>query len=87
VAISADAQIAQAQLRQDLDRLREAGAGGAIDTLALLADGVINARPEVPGGTAGALDVPDLLRRALANAAEEGRRLERAPPPTPPEAQ
>lgn len=87
VALSADAQIAQAQLRQDLDRLREAGAGGAIDTLALLADGVINARPEVPGGTAGALDVPDLLRRALANAAEEGRRLERAPPPTPPEAQ
>jgi hypothetical protein len=87
VAISADTQIAQARLRADLDRLREAGAGGAIDTLALLADGVINARPEVPGGAAAALDVPDLMRRALATAAEEGKKLERAPPPPPPEAQ
>jgi hypothetical protein len=85
VAISADAQIAQARLREDLDRLREAGAGGAIDTLALLADGVINARPQVPGGGAAVLDVPDLMRRALATAAEEGRKLERPPPPTPPE--
>jgi len=87
VALSAETQINQAKLREDLDRLREAGAGGAIDTLALLADGVINARPEVPGGGAATLDVPDLMRRALANAAEEGRRLERAPPPPPPEAQ
>ncbi len=87
VALSADTQINQAKLREDLDRLREAGAGGAIDTLALLADGVIHARPELPGGGAAALDVPDLMRRALANAAEEGRRLERAPPPPPPEAQ
>ena len=31
--------LSQAALRTELDRLREAGAGGAIDTLALLAQG------------------------------------------------
>jgi hypothetical protein len=84
VAIGAEAALPQAVLRADLDRLREAGAGGAIDTLALLADGVIQARPEVPGAGPGAgaagLDVPGLLRRALAVAGTLAPALERAPP-------
>jgi hypothetical protein len=82
--------VPQARLREDLDRLREAGAGEAIDTLALLADGVINARPEVPGGVApapGALDVPGLLTRALQAAAPAGQAMERAPAPPAPVAE
>lgn len=82
-----DGQVAlsQARLREDLDRLREAGAGEALDSLALLADGLIQARPEVPGAEAAGLDLPGLMRRALETAAEAGRRLERDPPPPPPE--
>ena len=38
--------VPQPRLRQDLDLLREAGAGEALDTLLLLADGVIAARPD-----------------------------------------
>jgi hypothetical protein len=61
VPLGDGAAIPPARLRADLDRLREAGAGGAIDSLALLADGVIHARPAPP-------DLPGLLRRALAMA-------------------
>jgi DNA-binding transcriptional ArsR family regulator len=88
VALGGGIGVAQARLREDLDRLREAGAGEAIDTLALLADGVINARPEVPAGLATApagLDVPALLARALRTAEPAGQAMERAPaPPAPP---
>jgi hypothetical protein len=59
-----------AQLREELDRLREAGAGEALDTLLLLADGVITARPE---GAAA------LLRGAVATAEAPARALERDP--------
>lgn len=85
VPLAENLALSQARLREDLDRLREAGGGEALDTLALLADGIIQARPEVPGAGVATLDVPDLMRRALATAAEEGRALERAPPPPPPE--
>lgn len=57
-------------LREELDRLREAGAGEALDTLLLLADGVIAARPE---GAAA------LLRGAVAAAEAPARALERDP--------
>jgi hypothetical protein len=88
IALGEGLALSQARLREDLDRLREAGAGGAIDTLALLADGVIGARPELPAAataagaasTPAALDVPALMRRALAAAAERGRAMERPPP-------
>jgi hypothetical protein len=87
VAVGGGLAISQARLREDLDRLRESGAGGAIDTLVLLADGVINARPDVPGapaGTTATLDVPALLQRGLEDAARQGKALERAPPPAAP---
>ena len=53
--------LSQAALRTELDRLREAGAGGAIDTLALLAEGLI--------GRDGVGDFPALVTRALTEAA------------------
>jgi len=80
VRLGDDLAVSQGRLRDDLDRLREAGAGGAIDTLALLADGIIAARPEVPGSGAAGFDVPALLRRAVAAAAEPARALERPTP-------
>jgi hypothetical protein len=64
------AQARGAPLRAELDRLREAGAGEALDTLLLLADGVIAARPE---GAAA------LLRGAVAAAEAPARALERDP--------
>jgi hypothetical protein len=64
------AQARGAPLRAELDRLREAGAGEALDTLLLLADGVIAARPE---GAAA------LLRGAVAAAEAPARALEREP--------
>ncbi|MCZ8148250.1 MAG: hypothetical protein O9325_10440, partial [Roseomonas sp.] len=46
--------VPQPRLRQDLDLLREAGAGEALDTLLLLADGVIAARPDAAAATLAA---------------------------------
>jgi hypothetical protein len=46
--------VPQPRLRQDLDLLREAGAGEALDTLLLLADGVIAARPDMAAPTLAA---------------------------------
>jgi hypothetical protein len=46
--------VPQPRLRQDLDLLREAGAGEALDTLLLLADGVIAARPDAAAPTLAA---------------------------------
>jgi hypothetical protein len=77
VMLGGDVAMPQARLRADLDLLREAGAGEAIDTLVLLAEGVIAARP---AGDAG-LDVPALLRGAVAAATGPARALERDPRP------
>jgi hypothetical protein len=46
--------VPQPRLRQDLDLLREAGGGEALDTLLLLADGVIAARPDAAAPTLAA---------------------------------
>jgi len=54
--------VPQPRLRQDLDLLREAGAGEALDTLLLLADGVIAARPDAAA---------PVLAEAVAAAAQE----------------
>ncbi len=60
--------VPQPRLRQDLDLLREAGAGEALDTLLLLADGVIAARPDAA--------VPTLAAAVVA--ADAACRMERA---------
>jgi hypothetical protein len=49
-----DLAVPQPRLRQDLDLLREAGGGEALDTLLLLADGVIAARPDAAAPTLAA---------------------------------
>ena len=72
VPLGAGLALPQAVLRADLDRLREAGAGEALDTLALVADGLLGARDAPP-------DTPALMRRALEAAAARGRALERDP--------
>jgi hypothetical protein len=72
VPLGAGLALPQAVLRADLDRLREAGAGEAIDTLALVADGLLGAGEPLP-------DTQALMRRAVEAAAARGRALERAP--------
>jgi hypothetical protein len=69
-----DVAVPQARLRQDIDLLREAGAGEALDTLLLLADGVIATQPETAA---------TVLAEAVAAATGPARALERDPHPAP----
>jgi len=87
VPLPGGASMPQAEFRAALDTLREAGAGGAIEGLGLLASSLIRARPLDAEGNAIAVDLPKLLEEALpiAIAAPEAAAQEPLSPPPPPE--
>jgi len=87
VPLPGGATQSQAAFRDTLDKLREAGAGGAIEGLGLLAGTLIRARPLDAQGNAIAVDLPRLLEEALpvANADPGASAQDMPPPPPPPE--
>jgi hypothetical protein len=74
----------QPEFRAALDRLREAGAGGAIEGLGLLASTLIRARPTDAQGNAIAVDLPKLLEDALPLATQRPEAAAKDPPAPPP---